>query len=99
MLGQLDFGRKIGKKMKKILVVLSVLLLNGCSDQIIEDANFKNTVPAGLADCKLFKNADPMSSTIKIVRCPNSTTNTTYRVGKTTNSTVVIDGVEYIRNE
>ena len=52
-------------------------------------------VPEGLEDCKVFLWRSDSMDSLNVVRCPNSTTSTTYRVGKHSVTTVVIDGVTY----
>jgi hypothetical protein len=57
-------------------------------------------LPPELADCKFFQlSGNSVTDKITVVRCPNSTTTTTYQVGKTKKSVVVIDGVEYVKRE
>lgn len=52
-------------------------------------------LPEGLKDCKFYELFDG-GSYMKVVRCPSSSTSTTYRQGKTNKNTVLIDGVEYV---
>lgn len=56
-------------------------------------------LPDELKDCKTFYLSSEDGNTITVMRCPNSTTSSTYRVGKHTATTVVIDGVEYVKKE
>ena len=64
------------------------VLTTGCQPSV-ETANYP--LPAELQDCKLFKLSDGIHS-ITVVRCPNSTTSTTYREGKSDRTSVVVDG-------
>lgn len=97
--------------MKKILsVILVSLLFVGCSNpntttpgQLSISSKALSLTP-GLEDCSLYEFKKDLNDnrTIKIVRCPStSTTSVTETVpnGKTTidRTTVLIDGVEYVR--
>lgn len=79
--------------MKKI-VLMFVLLLTvvGCSPSSKELVDYP--LPSDLKDCKIYEISNG-SSRIKIVRCPNSTTSTTYQAGKTRKTVITIDGLEY----
>lgn len=55
-------------------------------------------LPDELKDCKFFR-VDNGGFPIRVVRCPNSTTSATFQSGKTTKTTVVIDGKEYVEKE
>jgi hypothetical protein len=79
--------------MKKFVFLLSLLVV-GCDQNIQEDRSFRDTIP-GLEGCRKFENVNPMSSSIVIVRCPNSTTTSKINVGKTHGSIIVVDGIEY----
>ena len=77
------------------------LFLSSC------DLNFKATseetssftLPEGLKDCKIYGIQNGNSMSLSVVRCPNSTVSTTYKSGKTTVTTVVIDGKKYVSEE
>jgi hypothetical protein len=79
--------------MVKIATILSILLLAGCSPSAEEKV--WPILPEALKDCKFYKLKDDAANTITVVRCPMSSTTTQYKNGKTTQTTVVIDGVEY----
>ena len=64
------------------------VLAAGCQPSV-ETAKYP--LPAELQDCKLFKLSDGLNS-ITVVRCPNSTTSTNYREGKSDRTSVVVDG-------
>ena len=86
-----------GLKMKLLMVIIGVVMLTGCGESGYKDytESFTN-LPEGLKDCKIYyiKNGKDMS--LSVVRCPNSTVSTTYKSGKTTLTTVVIDGKKYV---
>jgi len=82
----------------KIIVALFILIgLTACKDSS-EILNFP-AAPLELKDCSFFRLENSDGYTIRVARCPNSTTTTTYQVGKTTQSVVTIDGVEYIKKD
>lgn len=91
--------------MKKLLLVAAVasVALAGCSGSNTPQ-QLKTSFPLdkirGLEDCT-FNRVDPgdVYSVITVVRCPNSTTSTTYQMGKTTATVVVIDGIEYVKKQ
>jgi hypothetical protein len=76
--------------MKKIVIIFALLALSGCTNKYSE-ANFP-VRPPELSDCKFFKMSNSSGEKITVVRCPNSTTSTTERVGKQDQTTVVTDG-------
>ena len=81
-----------------ILTVLATLLLTGC-EQGLHDVKDLKKVP-GLEDCTYYSlTPGGSTSSIQVVRCPNSSTTTTYASGKTKRNVVVIDGVEYVQRE
>ena len=77
----------------KYLIVLSIILLAGCSPSAEEKV--WPILPDGLKDCKFYKLRDDSANTITVVRCPMASTTTQYKVGKSTQTTVVVDGKEY----
>lgn len=79
--------------MKKIILIFSIIGIVGCSDGYHE-RNFP-VRPDELKDCKIYQLESSGGGSITVVRCPQSATSTTYKSGKTTVNTVVIDGVEY----
>lgn len=83
--------------MKKLIVILGVLMLAGCYDRA-RIVNFP-AMPPELADCKVYAINNTNGEHITVMRCPNSTTSTNYSSGKTTRSTVVIDGETYEKKE
>lgn len=79
------------KKLKRSAFGLSFLiaLLSGC-EASYKEANFPARPPE-LQDCKIYYLEDEDVNQITVVRCPNSDTSTTYKHGKATRTTVVID--------
>jgi len=54
-------------------------------------------LPDELKDCKFYMVSANGRGYMTVVRCPNSTTSTTYNTGKSQYTTVVIDGQEYVK--
>ena len=79
--------------MKTLLFLILVTSLAGCYNKA-EERKF-SAMPKELANCRVFyvQNSDGVGMTV--ARCPNSTTTAEVRSGKTTQTTVTIDGVEY----
>ena len=81
--------------MKKLLIIASIALaITGCTPSA-KDISEQYTLPEELSDCTITY-LQGKYTYLNVVRCPNSTTSTTYRVGKTTQTTVVIDGETYV---
>lgn len=89
--------------MNKLLLSLCVLTLSACGKVEGVPTTFP-VMPDELKDCKAFflsRSANdasvngPGASELTVLRCPMSTTTTTYKSGKTTRTVVVIDGQEY----
>ena len=76
--------------MKKLLFVVLVMLLAGCTPSA-KELNFP-VMPEELADCKVFRLSNSSGNIITVARCPNSVTTT--KSGKAP-AVIVIDGVEY----
>ena len=85
--------------MKLLAVVLGVIILTGCNPSYEEKTQNFTQLPNELKDCKFYSVRSNTGSDLNIVRCPNSTTSTTYKSGKTTATTVVIDGKKYVSEE
>jgi hypothetical protein len=60
----------------------------------VEERTFP-AMPKELADCRVFYVQNRNGAAMTVVRCPNSATTADVRSGKTTQTTVTIDGVEY----
>jgi hypothetical protein len=80
--------------MKYIVMILAVVLA-GCTPSA-QEQTFP-VVPEGLKDCKFYKLTDESANTIRVVRCPGSSTSMSYKTGKTRSNSIVIDGVEYTK--
>ena len=85
--------------MKLLRVVLSVVILTGCEPSYKDYTESFTNLPEGLKDCKIYGIQNGNSMSLSVVRCPNSTVSTTYKSGKTTATTVVIDGKKYVSEE
>jgi hypothetical protein len=79
--------------MKKIALIAVLLVLTAC-DNGYKVANYP-VRPPELADCGIYVLNNIDGGSITVARCPNSATSTTYKSGKTTRTTIVVDGVEY----
>lgn len=82
--------------MKLLMVIFGVIMLTGCEPSYEEKTQNFNLLPDELKDCKFYRVRGNTGSSLNIVRCPNSTVSTTYKSGKTTTTTVVIDGKKYV---
>ena len=83
-------------KSRLAIFVAIACLLSAC-DPSAKQVTFP-VLPDELKDCTFHYISGGLNG-ITVARCPNSTTSTTYRSGKTTRTTVVIDGVEYTKKE
>lgn len=79
-------------KFVRISLAAAAIILAGCNPNY--QPLSMPVLPDELKDCKFYwiTNGD---ITMRVVRCPNSTTSTTYTSGKTTKTDVIIDGVTY----
>lgn len=85
--------------MKLLIVILGVIMLTGCEPSYKDYTKSFTNLPEGLKDCKIYGIQNGNSMSLSVVRCPNSTVSTTYKSGKTTTTTVVIDGKHYVSEE
>ena len=76
----------------KISLAAAAVVLAGCSPNY--NSLSMPVLPDELKDCKFYYVSNGGVS-MRIVRCPNSTTSTTYQDGKIKRTDVVIDGVTY----
>lgn len=83
---------------KLIVAAAALTTLAACDTQQAVKQTLDLKQVKGLEDCTYYM-VDPggTASIMQVIRCPNSTTSSSYRVGKTRMSTVIIDGVEYVR--
>lgn len=83
--------------MKKLVVSLIAMVLVGCSPPSSTEQHY-GALPEEFKDCKIFRVSNENGTDrIILARCPNSTTSTTYSEGKSKATTVVVDGVEYVK--
>ncbi|SOK58886.1 Phage protein [Yersinia phage fHe-Yen9-03] len=75
--------------MKKILTVLLIsFILSGC-DGKSENRTEKYDLPTELKDCQIYKlTSNSTSKTLYVVRCPNSSTQTTFNSGKNNSTSI-----------
>ena len=81
--------------MKKLIMTFVVVCLIGCGKST-EEVSGSFNVPEELKDCKMYRLCSDIRC-INVVRCPISSTSTTYSCGKTTCSimTVEVDTVGF----
>jgi hypothetical protein len=82
--------------MNKLSIILIALLLCACEPSA-KYVHFP-VVPNEFKDCKFARIENEQGLYLYVSRCPNSTT-TTVNSDKAKTTTVVIDGVEYIKKE
>lgn len=80
-------------KMRELLFVAAVMLLAGCEEHVSEIPF--GAMPEGLEGCRIFRIQTKSGNDLTVVRCPNSAVASTYKSGKVTKKTVVVEGVEY----
>lgn len=86
--------------LKTALLISTILLLTGCTGPVNVDQTvaYSEAIPDELKDCSFhLVKGDWTTNHITVVRCPNSTVSTSYMQGKTQQTVVVIDGVEYVK--
>ncbi len=78
-----------------MLPLILVACLSGCYQNAYREERMP-VLPPELVDCKIYtitvKNVGP----VVMARCPNSTTAVQYKSDKTTRTTIIVDGVEYV---
>lgn len=82
--------------MKFLIPISMAVFLSACTPSYAPVS--MPMLPEELKDCGFFSVSNG-TDRMYVVRCPNSTTSTTYRVGKHDETTVVIDGAEYVRKD
>lgn len=89
--------------MKYLALTLIIGLLVGCGETRTEEIQTNYSLPHEMRDCQMFDMTSQSSQDIIVVRCPNSTTSTSYSIqqGKTRvqRRSVVVDGVTFIEEE
>lgn len=83
--------------MRKTLLIGALLALAGCSNGYSEKSF--PVRPDELKDCRIFGLTNDSGNSITVARCPNSVTTTTYKSGKSSRATVVIDGETYVKSQ
>ncbi len=76
---------------RQLPMIAALLMLAACSPSARDSTAEFPVWPAELSDCRVYQ-VYAAAQSLTIVRCPNSATSTTYRQGKTTRTTVVVDG-------
>ena len=79
--------------MKKMMVVGLVLvgILSGCEKETIDKTNHY-ALTDGLEDCRIYTLHGDNGGFMQVIRCPNSSTSTHYKSGKTSYDVTVIEG-------
>lgn len=75
--------------MKKIMLIVSVLLVAGCENSY-ESLSYP-VLPEDLKDCKFYEVHSRGGSTLKIVRCPQSDVSMRYIEGKRTITSMTVE--------
>ena len=75
--------------MKKLIMTFVVVCLVGC-EKSTEEISGTFNMPEELKDCKMYKLSKGMIN-VFVVRCPQSSTSTTYNCGKTTCSSMTVE--------
>lgn len=83
----------------KFVILLSCIVIGiaGCERKYTDNTE-QYPLPPEMSDCKIWY-LQNNGYGLTAVRCPNSTTTTTYQKGKSTETVIVVDGVEYIKKE
>lgn len=84
--------------MKKILILAAVLMLTAC-EPTTSDKTSTFALPDHLKDCTITNLSSTSAARLTVVRCPNSSVSASYPVGKTQQTTIVIDGQTYAKVE
>lgn len=76
--------------MKKLIVLLSVVLLSGCDAETTEISS-KYALPDGLKDCTVYELNPSTGRLLYVVRCPHSDTTTNFLYNKQYKSVAVTE--------
>jgi len=81
-----------GGDLMKIFILISItsMLFFGCSKET-EETTYHYSLPEELKDCKIFRLRGDNTSTLRVVKCPNSNTTTSYSEGKTKMDITVVE--------
>ncbi len=82
---------------KMMIAVALMGALAGCQNSSREI--YFSAMPADFKDCKIVRVTNDEGTHITLARCPNSTTTATVPNGKTTLTTITVDGVTYEKKE
>lgn len=63
--------------MNKLVIVILALMLNACSKET-KNISERYQLPEELRDCKVYRMRAEGGNVITLVRCPNSSTTTSY---------------------
>lgn len=74
----------------KYFIITSFILLSGCA-KTVEDISDEFLLPKELKDCRVYNLQASNLSTIKVVRCPQSTTTLNYLSGKNTQTSAIVE--------
>lgn len=78
---------------KTLLVACAVLFITGCDAQNPKNVSEFYKLPDELSHCGIYRIDGNRNPVMRVVVCPNSTTTTQYKSGKTTvNNSVYFDG-------
>ncbi|GBG14889.1 lipid kinase [Novimethylophilus kurashikiensis] len=72
-----------------LVICLVSITLTGCNN--VEKLTYNN-LPEALADCSFFSLEGAYGHSMKVARCPNSTTSTEYPNGNATGNAMLRDG-------
>ena len=73
-----------------IIAVLMTTMLMGCEKET-KDYTKSYALPEGMQDCKIYEMRGTNSDKITVVRCPSSSTTTSYNSGKNKLSSTVVE--------
>lgn len=83
--------------MKNLIFVIIAISVAACTPSATNVSD-SYALPDELKDCTIT-NLQGRYTYLNVVRCPNSSTSTTYPMGKTQQTTIVIDGETYAKVE
>ena len=69
--------------------MLCLLVTVSCS-RGFSDQSENYTLPSELSDCKIYRLTTELGNNLMVVRCPESSTSTTYSCGKNCKRTVTV---------
>lgn len=84
---------------KIIALAAAAIIAAGCTPKAEDVGATYSVRPKELADCGFYHLTNVNGGRLTVVRCPNSTTSVTEPSGKSTKTTITVDGVEYVKKE